>query len=259
MHFLTRNIFFVLLEFSVKISSTDIVSTLHILKNAYPEAGALDIGSTFQMLVAVVLSARTKDEQVLLALPHLFSRFPTPDLLAQADITQVEACISRIGLYKSKARYIVALSQQLLERFSGTVPATLHELVSLPGVGRKTASVLLAARFATPAIAVDTHVYRIAQRLGWARAASILSLEKKLLRVVPESSQALVNTVMVPFGRAICTAGTPRCWVCPVAHLCAFPKKNLSAPKNADALLAQSQQQREALQQLTSDVAYAIS
>ncbi len=243
----------------MKTSSNNIVSSLEILRRTFPETGALDIGTNFHMLVAVVLSARTRDEQVLLALPELFTRFPHPASLASAPLAEVEQCIAHIGLYKSKARNIIALSQQLLERFSGTVPHTLRELVTLPGVGRKTASVLLAARFATPAIAVDTHVYRIAQRLGWARASSLVALERKLLQRVPLASQALVNTVMVPFGRAVCVSGAPRCWACPVVQFCEYGKKNMTAPQNAEEILARAQRQREHIAELKSQASYAIS
>lgn len=161
--------------------------------------------------------------------------------------------ISRIGLYKSKAKYIVALAKKLRDDYGGKVPGTMGELVTLPGVGRKTASVLLTARFSTPAIAVDTHVFRITQRLGWAKASSVGTLEKKLLRVVPSEIQHEVNMTMVPFGRAICVPGTPRCWACPVADLCAYTQKNLERPKDAEMILEKAEKQRKEIERLKGE------
>ena len=138
------------------------------------------------------------------------------------------------------------------------MPSTMGELVTLPGVGRKTASVLLAARFSTPAIAVDTHVFRIAQRLGWGKSASLASLEQQLLRTVPMDVQVDVNTTMVPFGRAICIPGKPRCWMCPVADLCGYAQKNLDRPKDADLILAKAEKQRDTIAALKADVQIAL-
>lgn len=232
------------------ITSQSIKETLAILRERFPESGALDIGTSFQMLCAVVLSARTRDEQVLLTLPGLFAAFPDVERMAAATPEEVGGYISRIGLYKNKAKFLVALAQKIRDDFGGKVPGTIAELVTLPGVGRKTASVLVSARFSLPAIAVDTHVFRIAQRLGWAKAVSVSSLEQKLLRVVPHDVQSLVNTVMVPFGRAICVPGKPRCWACPVQDLCAFSSKNLERPPDAEEILAKANMQRDTIARL---------
>lgn len=224
--------------------------TLAILRERFSELGALDVGSDFQMLVAVVLSARTKDEQVLKALPGLFGAYPDVETCANATPEEIGAHISRIGLYKSKAKYIVALAKKLRYEYGGKVPGTMGELVTLPGVGRKTASVLLTVRFSTPAIAVDTHVFRITQRLGWAKASSVGTLEKKLLRVVPGEIQYEVNMAMVPFGRAICVPGIPRCWACPVVDFCAYKQKNLERPKDAEMILEKVEKQRKEIKRL---------
>lgn len=231
-----------------------IKKTLTVLRGRFPESGALDIGTSFHMLVAVVLSARTKDEQVLLALPGLFAAFPDVAHMAAATPGEVEKHISHIGLYKNKAKFLVALARKLQDEFSGEIPRTMAELVTLPGVGRKTASVLLSARFATPAIAVDTHVFRITQRLGWARAVSVSSLEQKLLRVVPREVQSLVNTTMVPFGRAICVPGKPRCWACPVQEFCTYRQKNMERPLDAEIILGKVEKQRDTIARLKSTV-----
>lgn len=248
------------MKFDIQNSSraNSIRKTLAILRERFSESGALDLGTSFQMLVAVVLSARTKDEQVLKALPGLFRTFPDVASMASANPEEIGGHISHIGLYKNKAKFLVALAQKLRDDFCGEVPRTMHELVALPGVGRKTASVLLAARFSTPAIAVDTHVFRIVQRLGWAQASSVSSLEQKLLRVVPEDVQRDVNTTMVPFGRAICTPGKPRCFLCPVAHLCMYQRKNIERPKDAEALIAQGEKQRLTITRLKEEVQQSL-
>jgi endonuclease-3 len=237
--------------------SETIRKTLAILRERFPESGALDMGTPFQMLVAVVLSARTKDEQVLKALPGLFAAYPDAARLAKGIPDDVGRHISSIGLYKSKAKYIIALAQKIRDEFDGEVPRTMGELVTLPGVGRKTASVLLAARFSMPAIAVDTHVFRIAQRLGWAKTASVSRLEEELLRRVPVDIQADVNTTMVPFGRAICIPRTPRCWMCPVVHLCAYPNKLLTPPPDAKDIQRKIEIQRKEIARLKEGATYA--
>ncbi len=231
-----------------------IIATLQMLKKRYPAHGALDIGSDFQFLVAVVLSARTRDEQVLKALPKLYTTYPTPAAMAAATLEDIGQCIRSIGFYRAKAKNIQALAQRIVGDFNGEIPRTMEELISLPGVGRKTASVILAARFDDPAIAVDTHVFRITQRLGWAKANNVAHLEKKLLRVVPEKHQFVVNTVMVPFGREICTPGTPRCWACPVVDLCKYKKKNLIVPSNVDQIMQRAQQQKDEIVKLQEEV-----
>lgn len=231
-----------------------ISETLGRLRERYPAKGALDLGSTFQFLVAVVLSARTRDEQVLKALPELYRNFPTPRKLADADEPEIAKTIKTIGFYRAKAKFIKKLAQEICDRFDGEVPETMEGLTTLPGVGRKTASVILAARFGVPAIAVDTHVFRIVQRLGWVKGSSVLEVEKKLLDVVPETDKTTVNTVMVPFGREICIPGTPRCWACPVADLCAYSRKNLDVPKNADVILAKAQAQKDEIVRLQHQV-----
>jgi len=237
-----------------KVQEQNIRKTLAILRERFSELGALDMGSDFQMLVAVVLSARTKDEQVLKALPGLFGAYPDVHACAHATPEEISVHISRIGLYKSKAKYIVALANRLRDEYGGKVPGTMGELVTLPGVGRKTASVLLTARFATPAIAVDTHVFRITQRLGWAKGSSVGILEKKLLRVVPSEIQRDVNMAMVPFGRAICVPGAPRCWACPVVDFCAYTQKNLERPKDADRILEKAEKQRKEIERLKYEI-----
>lgn len=186
------------------------------------------------MLVMVVLSARTRDEQVLKLAPEFFRAFPTVQDLAAAKLPDIERRLSSIGLYRAKAKNVQALARRLVADFGGVVPETLDELVTLPGVGRKTASVVLVAAFGIPAIAVDTHVHRVANRLGWVKTKTPEETEYKLLRMVAEKDWPVVNRVFVPFGRSICIPGTPRCYLCPLVDLCKYPKKNLDTPRNVE-------------------------
>lgn len=183
----------------------------------------------------VALSARTRDEQILKLAPAFFQAFPTVQTLAAAPLLQITERINSIGMYRQKARRLSAMAKCIVEEYGGDVPTTMENLVRLPGVGRKTASVLLAAMFDTPAIAVDTHVHRVVNRLGWVRTKTADATERALLRIVPNAWQHVVNRVFVPFGRTICIA-TPRCWACPLVNDCAFAKKNLEEPEHADTI-----------------------
>ncbi len=218
-----------------------IEKTLKTLKKRWPHPGAMDLcGGTlpaetqaFRTIVGVVLSARTRDEQVLALLPAFFERFPDAASLARATEADIRARIDTIGMYKQKAKNLKRLGAALEEQFGGRVPRTMDELTSLAGVGRKTASVVLAACFGTPAIAVDTHVHRVTNRLGWVKTKTPEKTEAALLKIVPERLQPTVNKVFVKHGRYVCLPGNPRCWTCPVRDLCAFKGKRLTPPPNA--------------------------
>lgn len=214
-----------------------IVATIKKLRPRFaPHGGVLEVGTPYHMLVLVILSARTRDEQVLKLAPGFFAAFPTVERLAKADIAAITAKVNTVGMYKQKAKNLQAMAKQVVAEFGGKIPKTIDELVTLPGVGRKTASVVMVAAFSKPAIAVDTHVFRVVHRLGWAKAKTPAALEQKLLRIVPEKYHADCNRIFVPFGRAVCTPGVPRCFMCPVRDLCAYPKKNLTVPANADTI-----------------------
>ncbi len=199
--------------------------------------GALEIGEPWKVLVLVILSARTKDEQVLRLAPRLFRRFDTIEKLAVADVAAITATINTIGMYKQKAKNLKGMAERVVQEFDGFVPSTMEDLMSLKGVGRKTASVVLSACFDVPAIAVDTHVFRVSKRLGWAKGKTVERVEEELCDAVPKKNWREINRVFVPFGRAICTPA-PRCWACSVKDLCAYKQKNLNVPANADAVLA---------------------
>jgi endonuclease-3 len=215
---------------------SQIPSTLTKLSRLYPQDGALHVGTPYHMVVMVALSARTRDEQILKLAPKFFETFPTVQSLAAASIAQITSRINTIGMYKQKARNLSRMAHVVVNEFGGEVPSTMESLVRLPGVGRKTASVVLAAVFNTPAIAVDTHVFRVVHRLGWVKESTVEATERALLRIVPKAVQRLVNRVFVPFGRTICTTA-PRCWTCPLVNECAFAKKNLVPPPNASLIL----------------------
>ncbi|OGL62841.1 hypothetical protein A3C09_01280 [Candidatus Uhrbacteria bacterium RIFCSPHIGHO2_02_FULL_47_44] len=215
---------------------SDIVATLKILKKSFPNPGAMELGSPYQNLVAVMFSARTRDEQVLKLLPGFWKAFPSVEVLSKATTLQIEARINTIGMYKQKAKNLKKMAGDVVSKFDGKIPSTMEELVSLAGVGRKTASVVLVCSFDKTAIAVDTHVFRVTNRLGWIKSKTVEDAERKLLEKVPAKHHQTVNRVFVKLGRYICIR-SPRCWACPVREMCAFKKKNLVPPKNANEIL----------------------
>ncbi len=213
--------------------STPILTTLEKLSVLYPEPGALAVGTPYHMVVMVALSARTRDEQILKLAPGFFQKFPTAECLPDADLSVITRAISTIGLYQQKAKNLQKMAQMIVRDFDGEVPRTMEELTRLPGVGRKTASVILVTAFGVPAIAVDTHVHRVVNRFGWVRTKVPEVTERVLLDLLPKKYHAIVNRVFVPFGRTICIPGKPRCWECPLVDECAFAKKNLVPPPDA--------------------------
>lgn len=236
---------------------SDVIRTaITSLRSRYPTSGALEIGTPYHLLTLVAISARTRDEQVLKLAPAFFRAFPSVRHLAMADVAAIARRLGTIGLYQQKAKNLKAMAQRLVAEFNGEVPRTMAELTSLPGVGRKTASVVLAAAFGVPAIAVDTHVFRVVQRLGWAKASTPAALEQRLLALVPKELQTDVNHVFVPFGRSICITPQPRCWACPLVDVCAYPSKQLEMPEDAVQVrerIAASEVRLAALRQAAAD------
>lgn len=235
-----------------------VVEVIARLRRLYPGGGALEVGTPYHMLVMVILSARTRDEQVLKLAPAFFSKFPKVEVLANAPLSEVTAAVSSIGMYKQKAKNVSAMAKMLVERFHGEVPSTMDELTSLPGVGRKTASVILVAVFNEPAIAVDVHVARIAQRLGWTMSRTPVHIEQDLLKKIPRHLWSDINHTFVSFGRAICTVGAPRCFACPLVDICPFADKQLTTPPNADAIMAAARAKEELIERLKADVRRVI-
>lgn len=232
----------------------EIRHVLRALIRRFPNPGAMELGDPYRTLVAVMLSARTRDEQVLKLLPGFFKAFPNAKKLAAADVPAIEAKVSTIGMYRQKARNLRAMAQSLVADFGGRVPETMEGLVSLRGVGRKTASVVLVVCFGKPAIAVDTHVHRVTNRLGWVKAGTPEKTEAALLRIVPSDVMRVVNQVFVKFGRYVCIPGRPRCWACPIKDLCAYQNKNLVPPKDTDAVLEDIDRREAELERLRKAV-----
>ena len=241
----------------MSISSKQIETILKRLRQLFPNPGAMHLVDPYRTLVGVILSARTRDEQVLKLLPDFFGAFPSPLALAHASETDIRSTIPSIGMFRQKAKNLKKMAGDLVEQFRGEVPKTMEDLTSLAGVGRKTASVLLVACFETPAIAVDTHVFRVTNRLGWVKTNTPEKTETALLKLVPKKFQPLVNSAFVKFGRYVCIPGKPRCWMCPVKEYCAFNKKQLTSPPNADEIkadIARRERELEAMRERVTDL-----
>jgi len=199
---------------------------LNRLKKQYPEIStALEYVDPWNLLVATVLSAQTTDANVNRVTPVLFEKWPTPEDLAAADPEAVEAVVYSTGYYRQKTKSIIALAADLSERYDGEVPADLEELITLRGVGRKTASVVLAEAFGIPAIAVDTHVKRVSNRLGLTTTSDPVKIEFELRALYPERDWEAVSMRFIQFGRDTCDAKKPRCFGCPLADRCPYPDK----------------------------------
>ena len=198
----------------------DIISKT--LNEMFPHAKVeLNYGNTFELLVAVVLSAQTTDISVNRITPKLFSMYQTPKDLKDAPLESIESIIHSIGLYRNKAKNIKELARVIDETYQGIVPHKRDDLESLPGVGRKTTNVVLSNAFNIPAFAVDTHVMRISIRLGLAKKGdSVLEIEKKLMRKFPKSEWLRLHHQMIFFGRYHCLAKNPKCYQCPLYDLC---------------------------------------
>lgn len=194
-----------------------------LFPNAKP---SLDARTPFQIAVSVLLSAQATDVSVNLATPALFAAYPDPAAFAAATPEQIEPYIKSIGLYHNKAKHIVAMSQKLMTDFNGIMPETMSELTSLPGIGRKSASVILGDAFGVPAFAVDTHITRIAKRLKIAKEKdSVLQIEKNITSALPKDEWIEGHHAMIYFGREVCSARNPKCTTCPLLEVCAFGQK----------------------------------
>ena len=191
------------------------------LRAEYPQAGCeLDFDSTFHLLISVVLSAQTTDKSVNRVTPALFAKYPDAFSLAQADQEDVMEFIRSIGMYKTKSRNIIALSKKLVSEFDGIVPDNQKDLESLPGVGRKTANVVMAEAFGAQRIAVDTHVFRVSNRIGLVAEKDVVKTENALMEVLPDDKWTLTHHLLIFHGRYCCSARKPACERCPLAHLC---------------------------------------
>jgi endonuclease-3 len=194
---------------------------LEILKKTYPGAEtALEYDSPFTLLIAVILSAQSTDARVNMTTPHLFARYPDARALANADRSEVERIIKSCGFFRMKTKSIIGASRAIVEQHGGEVPSDREQLEALPGVGRKTASVVMAAAFDKAAFAVDTHVFRVAHRLGLTTATTPRGVEDDVVKLVPERDLRHAHHWLILHGRALCKAPIPLCGRCPVNQIC---------------------------------------
>ena len=198
--------------------------------NPAPET-ELEYGNAYQLVVAVALSAQATDVGVNKATRALFQQVQTPAQMVQLGEDGLKQHIKTIGLFNSKAKNVIALSQMLIDEFDGDVPQTREELVRLPGVGRKTANVVLNCAFGQETFAVDTHIFRVGNRTGLAKGKTPEQVEAKLEKRVPQPFRLHAHHWLILHGRYVCKARTPECWRCPVVDLCSFRKKVLEPPK----------------------------
>ena len=185
----------------------------------------LESSNPYQLLVAVVLSAQATDASVNIACRPLFERIKTPRQMTALGEEDLRDAIKSIGLFNTKAKNVVALSDALIERFGGQVPRTREELESLPGVGRKTANVVLNTAFGEETFAVDTHVFRVCNRTGLAPGKTVRAVEDKLVKMVPDEYKLGAHHWLILHGRYVCIARKPKCPVCPIRDLCAYKYK----------------------------------
>lgn len=196
------------------------LETVKRLAEIYPSATELDHRNAFELTIATILSAQTTDRSVNLVTPTLFARYPDARALAEADPLAVEGLIKPTGFFRNKARSIIACSNALVERFGGEVPPRMEDLVTLPGIGRKTANVILGVAFDVPGFAVDTHVTRLSNRLKIASSTDPVKIEAQVTRLVPPSEWTGLSLRLILHGRRVCDAKRPRCEECVLNDFC---------------------------------------
>ena len=201
----------------------EIKSILDILEQTYPEADcALEHSNLFELIVCVVLSAQTTDKSVNKVTPALFAAYPDAASLAQADPEDVAQYIKSIGMYRTKSKNIVNLAKALTDKYNGNVPDDYDSLIALPGVGRKTANVVLSVGFGHQRLAVDTHVFRVANRIGLVQEKDVLKTELALMNAIPESRWTKTHHSLIFHGRNCCNARKPNCDECPIKSYCHY-------------------------------------
>ncbi|MEE3738044.1 endonuclease III [Streptococcus uberis] len=210
----------------MKIGKVRLKKIMTIIADMFPEAkGELEWEKPYQLLIAVILSAQTTDKAVNKVTPFLWAKYPNLEDLASANLTDVELILKSIGLYKTKARNIIKTAQILVDNYNGQVPKTHKELETLPGVGRKTANVVLGEVYAIPGIAVDTHVSRVAKRLNISsQDADVKEIEADLMQKIPKKDWVISHHRLIFFGRYHCLAKNPKCEVCPLQTYCLYYK-----------------------------------
>lgn len=200
----------------------DALEIVRILKETYPDAKcSLDFKTPFELVVATILSAQCTDERVNKVTPHIFDKYSTPYDFANIDILELEKLIYTCGFYKNKAKNIKLCAEKVIKDYNGLVPKTMKELLALPGIGRKTANVVLLEAFdISEGIAIDTHAKRISNKIGLSKNSDPLKIELDLLDIFPKNTLKDINHLFMWHGRNICIANKPKCDICPINHLC---------------------------------------
>ncbi len=197
-----------------------------ILKETYPDAKCeLNYETPLQLLIATILSAQTTDKKVNEVTKELFKDYPDLDSFLTISNEELENRIKQIGLYRNKSKNLILMFQQLKEKFNGEVPETMEGIISLAGAGRKTANVVLSNAFDVPSIAVDTHVFRVSNRLKLADSENVLEVEKQLQKELPKKEWTLMHHLLIFHGRRCCTARNPKCSECPLNQICKYEGK----------------------------------
>jgi endonuclease-3 len=197
-------------------------AVLHTLAETYHGRGSVELGDPYKVLVATVISARTREEQTTEVSNRVFARYPDATTLAQADEGALYSLMDGSQYREAKAPRLIAMANILVDQYGGKVPNDLDALLALPGVGRKTANCVLIYAFEKSALCVDTHMHRIANRLGWVHTTTPAATERALERVIPRDLWAGSNRLFLQHGRAICTPGVPKCSACPIRQWCAY-------------------------------------
>jgi endonuclease-3 len=210
----------------LQITKEEALKVIKILKNTYPNAkSGLKFTNPFELLIATILSAQCTDKRVNIITDRLFKKYKTPEDFLKLTPEELQEEIRECGLYRNKSKSILETCKILKEKYDSKVPETLQELMTLPGVGRKTANVVLSNAFSKQAIAVDTHVFRVSNRIGLADSKDVFTTEKQLMELIPENLWSLSHHLLIHHGRNLCTARKPKCDECPVNYLCLYFKE----------------------------------
>ncbi|MEI9906647.1 MAG: endonuclease III [Actinomycetota bacterium] len=213
-------------------------ATYRILCKTYPDIRCeLDFSTPLQLLIATVLSAQCTDKRVNLVTPALFKKYSKAQDFAKADLASLEKLVHSTGFYRAKSRNIKGLATKIVSDFGGEVPRTLEELITLPGVGRKTANVVLGHAFDIPGITVDTHFGRLSRRFGWTRSLDPVKVEQEVAALIPQKEWTNLSQRMIWHGRRICHARKPACGACPLAKSCPSYGIGVTDPIAARALV----------------------
>ena len=205
----------------------DIKNTLNILNEVYSDAEcALNFRSEYELLIATILSAQCTDVRVNLVTAKLFEKYNTPETMVELSEVELQEKIHSCGFYRNKAKNILATSRKSLLEFNGVVPDNMEQLIKLPGVGRKTANVVMSNAFNIPAIAVDTHVFRVSKRIGLASGNNPLQVEMELMEAIPKEMWSKAHHFLIWHGRKICRARKPDCGICPISEYCDYYKQS---------------------------------